>query len=77
MPWKGTSPKRSFHVTTPAIRKTDNPRMAAVGLLNVEGCYNSLLSFIDKVVDEGFISPAARRIIVSARNANQLVRELE
>ncbi|GJZ01753.1 cytochrome P450 CYP749A22-like protein [Tanacetum coccineum] len=31
-----------------------------VGLLNVEGCYNSLLSFI-----------------VSARNANQLVRELE
>lgn len=28
-----------------------------VGLLNVDGYYNSLLSFIDKAVDEGFIKP--------------------
>ncbi|XP_051114164.1 cytokinin riboside 5'-monophosphate phosphoribohydrolase LOG7-like isoform X1 [Andrographis paniculata] len=48
-----------------------------VGLLNVEGFYNSLLSFIDKAVDEGFISPTARRIIISAPTAKQLVRELE
>lgn len=48
-----------------------------VGLLNVDGFYNSLLSFIDKAVDEGFISPAARRIIVSAPTAKQLVRQLE
>ncbi|KAI3716611.1 hypothetical protein L1987_67601 [Smallanthus sonchifolius] len=48
-----------------------------VGLLNVEGYYNSLLSFIDKAVDEGFISPIARRIIVSAPTATQLVRQLE
>ncbi|KAJ7976198.1 Cytokinin riboside 5'-monophosphate phosphoribohydrolase [Quillaja saponaria] len=48
-----------------------------VGLLNVDGFYNSLLSFIDKAVDEGFISPIARRIIVSAPTAKQLVRELE
>ncbi|KAA8518473.1 hypothetical protein F0562_015979 [Nyssa sinensis] len=48
-----------------------------VGLLNVEGYYNSLLSFIDKAVDEGFISPAARRIIISAPTAKELVRELE
>nr|GLL36451.1 cytokinin riboside 5'-monophosphate phosphoribohydrolase LOG7-like [Ipomoea trifida] len=48
-----------------------------VGLLNVEGYYNSLLSFIDKAVDEGFVSPTARRIIVSAPTAKQLVRELE
>ncbi|KAK7278718.1 hypothetical protein RJT34_23754 [Clitoria ternatea] len=48
-----------------------------VGLLNVDGFYNSLLSFIDKAVDEGFISPKARRIIVSAPTAKQLVRELE
>ncbi|XP_078448322.1 cytokinin riboside 5'-monophosphate phosphoribohydrolase LOG7-like isoform X2 [Wolffia australiana] len=31
-----------------------------VGLLNVDGYYNSLLSFIDKAVDEGFITPTAR-----------------
>ncbi|KAG9134648.1 hypothetical protein Leryth_000972 [Lithospermum erythrorhizon] len=48
-----------------------------VGLLNVDGFYNSLLSFIDKAVDEGFISPIARRIIVSASTAKQLVRQLE
>ncbi|KAK9079224.1 hypothetical protein SSX86_000894 [Deinandra increscens subsp. villosa] len=48
-----------------------------VGLLNVEGYYNSLLSFIDKAVDEGFISTIARRIIVSAPTAKQLVRQLE
>lgn len=48
-----------------------------VGLLNVDGFYNSLLSFIDKAVDEGFISPKARRIIVSAPTAKQLMLELE
>nr|KJB53392.1 hypothetical protein B456_009G3977001 [Gossypium raimondii] len=48
-----------------------------VGLLNVDGYYNSLLSFIDKAVDEGFISPISRRIIVSAPTAKQLVRQLE
>ncbi|KAJ4848932.1 Cytokinin riboside 5'-monophosphate phosphoribohydrolase log7 [Turnera subulata] len=48
-----------------------------VGLLNVDGYYNSLLSFIDKAVDEGFISPEARRIIVSAPTAKQLFTQLE
>ncbi|XP_055815321.1 cytokinin riboside 5'-monophosphate phosphoribohydrolase LOG7-like isoform X1 [Solanum dulcamara] len=48
-----------------------------VGLLNVEGYYNSLLSFLDKAVDEGFISPIARRIIVSAQTAQQLIKQLE
>ncbi|KAA0043830.1 cytokinin riboside 5'-monophosphate phosphoribohydrolase LOG7 [Cucumis melo var. makuwa] len=48
-----------------------------VGLLNVDGYYNSLLCFIDKAVDEGFVSPTARRIIVSAPTAKALVRQLE
>lgn len=48
-----------------------------VGLLNVDGYYNILLSFIDKAVDEGFISFSARRIIVSAPTAAELIRELE
>ncbi|XP_020085094.1 cytokinin riboside 5'-monophosphate phosphoribohydrolase LOG1-like [Ananas comosus] len=48
-----------------------------VGLLNVDGYYNSLLSFIDKAVDEGFITPAARRIIVSAQSARELLSKLE
>ncbi|KAI3860497.1 hypothetical protein MKX03_017879 [Papaver bracteatum] len=48
-----------------------------VGLLNVDGFYNWLLSFIDKAVADGFISPSARRIIVSAETAKQLVEGLE
>ncbi|KAL0017017.1 hypothetical protein SO802_004086 [Lithocarpus litseifolius] len=48
-----------------------------VGLLNVDGYYNSLLSFIDKAVDEGFITPAARNIIVSAHTAHELMCKLE
>ncbi|CAF1700144.1 unnamed protein product [Brassica napus] len=48
-----------------------------VGLLNVDGFYDSLLTFIDKAVDEGFVSSTARRIIVSARTAPQLLQLLE
>lgn len=48
-----------------------------VGVLNVDGYYNSLLSFIDKAVDEGFINPTARHIIVSAPTARDLVKKLE
>ncbi|KAJ4812375.1 Cytokinin riboside 5'-monophosphate phosphoribohydrolase [Rhynchospora pubera] len=48
-----------------------------VGLLNVDGYYNSLLSFIDKAVDEGFIMPSARHIIVSAQTAHELLSKLE
>ncbi|VVB13039.1 unnamed protein product [Arabis nemorensis] len=48
-----------------------------VGLLNVDGYYNALLSFIDKAVEEGFIPPTARHIIVSAPNAKELVKQLE
>ncbi|RRT59668.1 hypothetical protein BHE74_00042746 [Ensete ventricosum] len=48
-----------------------------VGLLNVDGFYNSLLSFLDMAVDEGFISQAARHIIISAHSAKDLVRKLE
>lgn len=48
-----------------------------VGLLNVDGYYNSLLSFIDKAVEEGFISPNARYIIVSAPTPKELVKKME
>lgn len=48
-----------------------------VGLLNAEGYYGSLLTFIDQAVDAGFIAPAARHIIVSAPNVQELVRKLE
>lgn len=48
-----------------------------MGLLNVDGYYNSLLSFIDKAVEEGFISPSARHIIVLAPTAKELMKKME
>ncbi|KAH7567045.1 hypothetical protein JRO89_XS07G0010100 [Xanthoceras sorbifolium] len=51
--------------------------LPGVGLINVDGYYNSLLNFIDKAVDDGFISPSQRSIIVSAPNATDLVQKLE
>ncbi|KAH7665971.1 Cytokinin riboside 5'-monophosphate phosphoribohydrolase LOG protein [Dioscorea alata] len=48
-----------------------------IGLLNVDGYYNSLLSFIDKVLEEGFINLAARQIIISSSNAKELIEKLE
>ncbi|KAF3647226.1 putative aquaporin PIP2-1-like [Capsicum annuum] len=47
------------------------------GLLNVDGYYNSLLSFIDKVVEKGFINPNARQIIVSVPTSTEFVEKLE
>ncbi|CAL1398162.1 unnamed protein product [Linum trigynum] len=48
-----------------------------VGLLNVDGYYDNLLTFIDKAVDDGFIQPFQRNIFVSAPNAKELVQKLE
>ncbi|KAH7661249.1 Cytokinin riboside 5'-monophosphate phosphoribohydrolase LOG protein [Dioscorea alata] len=48
-----------------------------IGLLNVDGYYNSLLSFIDKVLEEEFINLAARQIIISSSNAKELIEKLE
>ena len=55
----------------------DEPCIFQVGLLNVDGYYNSLRTFIDQAVEEGFISPSARRIIVSAPTAQELMDKLE
>ncbi|KAF0917940.1 hypothetical protein E2562_021656 [Oryza meyeriana var. granulata] len=48
-----------------------------VGLLNVDGYYDSLLTFVDKAVDEGFVTPEARRIIIAAPTPSELLRKLE
>ncbi|KQK04588.1 cytokinin riboside 5'-monophosphate phosphoribohydrolase LOG [Brachypodium distachyon] len=48
-----------------------------VGLLNVDGFYDPLLSFIDLAVNEGFITEEARQIIISAPTAKELVMKLE
>ncbi|KAK9131237.1 hypothetical protein Sjap_011724 [Stephania japonica] len=48
-----------------------------VGLLNVEGYYNSLLALFDNGVKEGFIKPSALHIVVSAPTAKELLEKME
>ena len=46
-------------------------------MLNVDGYYDSLLAFIDRAVEEGFVSPGARGIVVQAPTAQHLMAKLE
>ncbi|XP_060208515.1 cytokinin riboside 5'-monophosphate phosphoribohydrolase LOG8 [Lycium barbarum] len=48
-----------------------------VGLLNVEGYYNSLLTLFDNGVEEGFIKPGARDIVLAAPTARELLSKME
>ncbi|PON74220.1 Cytokinin riboside 5'-monophosphate phosphoribohydrolase [Parasponia andersonii] len=48
-----------------------------VGLLNIDGYYNSLLALFDKGVDEGFIDHSARHIVVIANTAEELINKME
>lgn len=48
-----------------------------MGLLNIDGYYNSLLALFDKGVEEGFIEDSARNIFVLADSAEQLINKLE
>ncbi|KAM0942404.1 putative LOG family protein [Dioscorea sansibarensis] len=48
-----------------------------VGLLNIDGYYNSLFLFIDQAVKESFIKPTTHHTIISASNAKELVEKLE
>ncbi|XP_057477965.1 cytokinin riboside 5'-monophosphate phosphoribohydrolase LOG8-like isoform X2 [Actinidia eriantha] len=48
-----------------------------VGLLNVDGYYNSLLALFDNGVEEGFIKPSARQIVLSAPTAKELLAKME
>ncbi|GLT69904.1 hypothetical protein SLA2020_420160 [Shorea laevis] len=48
-----------------------------VGLLNVDGYYDCLLGLFDKGVEEGFIKPSARNIIISAKTSRELIQRME
>ncbi|XWS17621.1 hypothetical protein CRYUN_Cryun33cG0082900 [Craigia yunnanensis] len=48
-----------------------------IGLLNVDGYYNNLLALFDNGVEEGFIKPGARHIIISTSTAKELLEKME
>ena len=45
--------------------------------MNVDGYYDSLLIFIDKVVEDWFIKPVAPHIIVFSPTKKELIRKIE
>ena len=48
-----------------------------IGLLNTNGFYDSLLSFLDHAVEHGFMLQATRGAIMSASTAEQLIDQLQ
>lgn len=44
-----------------------------IGLLNVNGFYDKLLSFLNHVVEHEFLTSSAQQIIISAATAEQLI----
>ncbi|KAL6584899.1 hypothetical protein OROMI_004188 [Orobanche minor] len=62
-----------FHVVTRAqLNINKNP----IGLLNVNGFFDGLLSFINYSFEKGFISEHAKRIIVVATTPEELTEKL-
>lgn len=43
----------------------------------MDGYYDSLLALFDKGVEEGFIKPLCRNIVVSAPTAEELIKTME
>ncbi|XVF06393.1 hypothetical protein REPUB_Repub06bG0044800 [Reevesia pubescens] len=48
-----------------------------IGILNVNGFYDDLFSFLDKAVEKIFISQATRQILVTATTPEQLLNQLQ
>jgi len=48
-----------------------------IGLLNVNGFYDNLLSFLDQAVEQEFLTSSARQIIIYATTTEQLIDQLQ
>ncbi|XVF54582.1 hypothetical protein PTKIN_Ptkin05aG0192800 [Pterospermum kingtungense] len=48
-----------------------------IGVLNINGFFNGLLSFVDHAVEQKFITQRARKILISATTADELVDKLQ
>jgi len=48
-----------------------------IGVLNVNGFYDNLLSFLEQVVEQKFLTSLARQIIIPATTAEQLLDQLQ
>lgn len=66
--------EETFEILTwSQLRLHDKP----IGLLNVRGYYDPLLAFADRGVEEGFLLPEYRRLLLSAGDPAVLLKSLE
>jgi uncharacterized protein (TIGR00730 family) len=56
--------------------KQINLHMKPIGILNVEGYFDSLIAFADKATQEGFVQPKHRACFVLADDAETLIKKL-
>jgi uncharacterized protein (TIGR00730 family) len=63
-----------FHITSWAQLHIHHK---PIGLLNVNGIYDNLLSFLNQAVEQEFLTSSARQIIISAATAEQLIDQLQ
>ncbi|XVF30890.1 hypothetical protein REPUB_Repub16aG0097100 [Reevesia pubescens] len=54
-----------------------NIHQKPIGILNVNGFYDSLFFFLDHAVEQRFISQATRQILVTAKTPEQLLDQLQ
>jgi uncharacterized protein (TIGR00730 family) len=47
-----------------------------IGILNIEGYFDPLLSMIDRAIEEGFVLPRYRRLIVESYDIEDLISQL-
>ena len=48
-----------------------------IALLNINGYYNSLIALADKMLEEGFLSPVHRKMLIVSENIDRLLREMQ
>jgi predicted Rossmann-fold nucleotide-binding protein len=48
-----------------------------IGLLNVNGFYDNLLSFLNQAAEQKFLTSLAQQIIISAATIEQLIDQLQ
>jgi hypothetical protein len=65
-----------YYFDTPTLGRR-HQSFGRVSLLNVNGFYNTLLSFLDHVVEQQFLTFSARQILIFAAIVEQLIDELQ
>jgi uncharacterized protein (TIGR00730 family) len=68
----GTADEWFEILTWAQLRLHDKP----IGVLNVNGFFDPLLAWLDRAVEDGFVKPAHRRLLVVTRSPEELLDNL-